>query len=485
MQLASLCADGMRLSGRADVEVTGLAADSRAVRPGDLFAALPGARQDGARFVAEALARGAVAVLPDPATAEGLAVPVLVAAEPRAALARAAARFFGRQPRTAVAVTGTSGKTSIVTFTRQLWQGLGLPAASIGTLGVQTGDAAGEESLTTPDPIALHRACAQLASAGIEHLAVEASSHGLHQHRLDGLVLRAAAFSNLSRDHFDYHGSVEAYWAAKRHLFEALLPRGGTLVSNADAPEHAQLVALAEARALDLLDFGVGARRLRLVEREAIAHGQRLVIEALGRRHVFESRLVGAFQAHNLLAALGLALGSGSPLDALLPQLAALAAPPGRMQLVALHPSGAPAFVDYAHKPEALAKALEALRPHATGRLVVVVGCGGDRDPGKRPLMGAIAAKLADAVVVTDDNPRGEDPAAIRRAVLTAAPAAREIGDRAEAIGAAFASLAAGDVLLVAGKGHETYQIVGGRKLPFDDALELRRAAKALGGREP
>ena len=482
MRLASLCAEGVRLHGPGDVEVTGLAADSRAVRPGDLFAALPGTRQDGARFVADAVARGAVAVLTDPATAQGVTVPALVAAEPRAALARMAARFFGRQPRTVVAVTGTSGKTSIVAFTRQLWQGFGLPAASIGTLGVQTGAAAGAESLTTPDPIALHRACAELAAQGGEHLAVEASSHGLDQHRLDGLVLKAAAFSNLSRDHFDYHGSAEAYWAAKLRLFGELLPEGGTLVSNADAPEHAALAALAAARGLDLLDYGRQGRRLRLVGQAATAHGQRIEIEALGRRHAFDSRLVGAFQAHNLLAALGLALGAGSPIEALLPQLGTLQAPPGRMQLVALHASGAPAFVDYAHKPEALAKALEALRPHVIGRLLVVFGCGGDRDPGKRPLMGEIAARLADGVVITDDNPRSEAPAAIRRAILAAAPKAREIGDRALAIGTAFAELAAGDVLLVAGKGHETYQIVGERKLPFDDAETLRGAARASGG---
>lgn len=485
MRLAALCGEDVRLSGRGDVEVTGLAADSRAVRPGDLFAALPGSRADGARFVAEALARGAAAVLADPAAVqEGLAVPALLAAEPRAALARVAARFFGRQPRTVVAVTGTSGKTSVATFARQLWRSAGLEAASVGTLGVQAGDgdAPGGEGLTTPDPIALHRVCAELAASGVEHLAVEASSHGLHQRRLDGLLLAAAAFTNLSRDHLDYHASPEAYFAAKRRLFAELLPPGGAAVLNADAPELAGLAALAERRGHRLIDYGVAARSLRLVRREAAPQGQRVEIEVMGRRHGFASRLVGDFQAHNLLAALGLALGAGAEPDALLPGLAGLTAPPGRMQLTAHHPSGASAFVDYAHKPEALAKALAALRPHAAGRLVVVFGCGGDRDAGKRPLMGGIAARLADAVVVTDDNPRTEDPAAIRRAILAAAPGAVEVGDRAEAIARAFAGLRAGDVLLVAGKGHETYQVVGDRALPFDDAESLRAAARAAGG---
>jgi UDP-N-acetylmuramoyl-L-alanyl-D-glutamate--2,6-diaminopimelate ligase len=473
----------MRLVGSSDVEVTGLAADSRAVRPGDLFAALPGTRTDGARFVADAVAKGAVAVLTDAKAAESCPVPALVAAEPRAALALAAARFFARQPRTVCAVTGTSGKTSIAWFTRQLWQRLGLPAASIGTLGVQTSDASGEGSLTTPDPIALHRTCKTLAESGVEHLAIEASSHGLHQHRLDGLTLTAAAFSNLSRDHHDYHGSAEAYYAAKRRLFAKLLPPGAAAVLNADAPELADLAALAAARGHRLLDFGIKARSLRLLERSATAQGQRIAVEVLGRRHAFESPLVGAFQAHNLLAALGLVLGSGGPVEASLDQLGALTAPPGRMQLTALSASGARAFVDYAHKPEALAKALEALRPHTAGRLIVVFGCGGDRDAGKRPLMGEIAAKLADRVVVTDDNPRTEDPAAIRRAILAGAAGAEEVGDRAQAIHGSFAGLEAGDVLLVAGKGHESYQIVGARTLPFDDAEVLRAAAREFGGR--
>jgi UDP-N-acetylmuramoyl-L-alanyl-D-glutamate--2,6-diaminopimelate ligase len=483
--LAALADDRLRLRGPGETEISGLAADSRAVRPGDLFAALPGTRADGGRFVADALAAGAVAVLGNTAAAAAAAgVPALVADdEPRAALARVAARFFGRQPRTVVAVTGTSGKTSIAVFTRQLWAGLGHPAASIGTLGVQTSDAPGEAGLTTPDPIALHRPAASLAAEGVEHLVVEASSHGLDQHRVDGLVLAAAAFSNISRDHFDYHGSPQAYYAAKRRLFGELLRPGAAAVLNADAPEFADLAGLATDRGVKILDYGAKAHCLRLVRRALAADGQEIELEALGRRHAFASRLVGGFQAHNLLAAVGLALGTGSDVDAVLPLLGGVRAPPGRMQLTAVHPSGAPAFVDYAHKPEALAKALEALRPHTQGRLVVVFGCGGDRDPGKRPLMGEIAARLADLVIVTDDNPRTEDPAAIRRAVLAAAPGAVEIGDRAEAIRTAFDGLGAGDTLLVAGKGHETYQIVGERIMPFDDAEVLRAVARNAGGK--
>lgn len=483
MRLAALCDDAMCLKGSGEVDIRGLAVDSRGVRPGDLFAALPGTRTDGARFVAEAVSRGAAAILGDAQATAGCTVPCLIAQEPRRALARVAGRFFTPQPRTVAAVTGTSGKTSIVSFTRQIWQGLGLPAASIGTLGVQTSDAVGEGSLTTPDSISLHRNLADLARKGVERVAVEASSHGLDQRRVDGLRLSAAAFSNISRDHFDYHGSPEAYFVAKRRLFAELLPLGAAAVLNADAPEFAALAAIAAERGHELFDYGRTARRLRLVERTATAHGQRLVLEVDGRRHDFKSRLVGGFQAHNLLAALGLVLGSGAGAAEALAPLATLRAPPGRMQLTAVHASGAPAFVDYAHKPEALVKALEALRPHARGRLVLVFGCGGDRDAGKRPIMGAIAARLADKVVVTDDNPRTEDPAAVRQAILAAAPGAAEIGDRAQAIRAAFAGLEAGDILLVAGKGHETYQIVGERVLPFDDAEVLRAAAREHGGR--
>ncbi|MFZ1428079.1 MAG: UDP-N-acetylmuramoyl-L-alanyl-D-glutamate--2,6-diaminopimelate ligase, partial [Geminicoccaceae bacterium] len=400
MRLAALGDDRIRLKGSGDTEIRGLSADSRAVRPGDLFAALHGARTDGARYLAEALSAGAAAVLGDAGVTDGAAVPVLITEEPRAALARVAARFFGLQPRIVAAVTGTSGKSSVAVFTRQLWAGLGVPAASLGTLGLQTSDAPGQGNLTTPDPITLQRIAAELARADTQHLVVEASSHGLDQHRVDGLELAAAAFTNLSRDHFDYHGGAEAYYAAKRRLFAELLPPGATAVLNADIAEFADLSDLAAGRRLRVLDYGHAARALHLVRRVATTDGQRVELELLGRQHAFATPLVGGFQAHNLLAAAGLVLGTGSHLDAVLPLLATLRAPPGRMQLTARHPSGATAFVDYAHKPEALAKALEALRQHTAGRLVVVFGCGGDRDVGKRPLMGEIARRLADRTIV-------------------------------------------------------------------------------------
>ena len=485
MRLAALCDDHVSLRGSGEVEIGGLSLDSRRVRPGDLFAAIPGTRTDGARFVAEAQRAGAAAVLGDMAAVAATELPALVAADPRAALARIAARFYGRQPATVVAVTGTSGKSSVAVFTRQLWSGLGLRAASLGTLGLQTSDEAGDGSLTTPDAITLQRIAAELASEGVEHLALEASSHGLDQHRVDGLRLAAAAFTNLSRDHFDYHGSPAAYYAAKRRLFAELLPHGAAAVLNADVAEFADLRGLAAQRGLRLLDYGAAGNALRLLRRTPTAHGMELEVELLGRRHGFAISLVGAFQASNLLAAAGLVLAGGAAVEAVLPLLATLQPPPGRMQLVARHASGAAAFVDYAHKPEALAKALEALRPHTAGRLVVVFGCGGDRDAGKRPLMGEIAARHADAVVVTDDNPRSEAPAPIRAQILAAAPGAVEVGDRGEAIRAAFAGLRAGDTLLVAGKGHETYQLVGDQVLHFDDAEVVRAAALASGGTLP
>jgi UDP-N-acetylmuramoyl-L-alanyl-D-glutamate--2,6-diaminopimelate ligase len=482
LRLAALCDDHLRLRGSGEVEIAGLTLDSRAVRPGDLFAAMPGTRTDGRRFLADARTAGAVAVLGDAEAVAATDLPALEAADPRAALARVAARFFGRQPRTVVAATGTSGKSSVVTFTRQLWAGLGHPAASLGTMGLQTSEAPGDGNLTTPDPITLHRIAADLARDGIDHLAIEASSHGLDQHRVDGLRFAAAAFTNLSRDHYDYHGSAAAYFAAKERLFAELLPAGAAAVLNADIPEHGALAGLARARGLRVLDYGAAAEALRLVRRTPTADGMELELDLLGHRHRFAIGLVGAFQAANLLAAAGLVLATGAAVEAVLPLLPRLRAPAGRMQLVARHPAGAAAFVDYAHKPEALAKALEALRPHTEGRLVVVFGCGGDRDRGKRPLMGEIATRLADVAIVTDDNPRSEDPAAIRAEVLAAAPDAREIGDRGAAIREAFASLQAGDTLLVAGKGHEAYQIVGDEVRHFDDAEVLRAEARRVGG---
>lgn len=470
-----------------DVTIKGLASDSRMVEPGQLFAALSGTQADGHIFIPQAIEKGAVAILGS-STAEAYAqlVPVIIDAAPRRRLAQLAACFFGAQPAFTAAVTGTNGKTSIASFTRQIWDRLGIRAASLGTLGLESAGRWPKSTLTTPDAITLHRLAAELARGSVDHLVVEASSHGLDQERLSGLTIKAAAFSNISRDHFDYHGSYQAYFMAKRKLFAERLEQGGTAVLNADIEEFDVLARVAAKRGCEVVDFGSKARCLTLVERRPELAGQTIEIEAMGRRHRFRTGLVGDFQAHNILAALGLAVAGGAPLELALEALAELRGVPGRMQLVAQHPLGAPAFVDYAHTPDALAKALEALRPHTKGRLHVVFGCGGNRDKGKRPLMGEIAGRLADCVWVTDDNPRDEEPARIRREVLEAlagrSTPVTEIGDRAAAIRAAFAALERGDVLVVAGKGHEVGQIVGETTLPFDDASEIKAA---LAGLEP
>ena len=467
----------------AATEVAGLCADSRALRPGMLFAALGGSRQDGRAFVSDALARGAAAVLAGPELERAeLPVPLVVDPLPRRRLALMAARFHGAQPRWIAAVTGTNGKTSVAHFTTGIWRTLGRRAATLGTLGLDAPDRRIEGGLTTPDPVRLHELLADLARGQVEHLALEASSHGLSQHRLDGLVLRAAAFTNLSRDHFDYHGSVEAYWQAKRRLFDELLPPGGTLVANADEPQFEELLALATRRKLEILDYGKRGRRLRLVGHDASAGGQTLQIEVDGWGCRVTTPLLGSFQAWNLLAALGLAIACGAEPASAAHALGSLRAPPGRMERIVTTTAGGAVLVDYAHTPDALARALDSLRPSLAGRLLVVFGCGGDRDPGKRAAMGRVAAERADLVIVTDDNPRSEDPAAIRRAVLTGSPDALEIGDRRAAIRRAAGLMRSGDVLLIAGKGHEAGQIVGDRTFPFDDAAEARAAVVALAG---
>ena len=483
MRLSLLAGDGMRLTGDGDVEVAGVCADSRQLRPGELFAALGGSRDDGRRYLADALARGAVAVLGPMGIAEGgLAVPVVEADDPRAALARMAAKLAGVQPEHVVAVTGTNGKTSTAVFTRQLWQYLGHPAASLGTLGLHAPGRYVAGSLTTPDPVMLHRVAAELAAEGVQHLAIEASSHGLDQHRLDGLRLAAGAFTNLTRDHFDYHGGEAAYLDAKRRLFTQLLPQGAAAVLNADISQFRILLDDARARGLQVIDYGTEARRFRLLGQTLHELGQDVELELDGEPFHVSLPLVGDFQAWNVLAALGLVAATGGDLHAAIAVLPELQGAPGRMELVTRHPNGAPVFVDYAHTPDALEKALLALRAHSHGRLVVVFGCGGDRDPGKRPVMGRIARERADRVIVTDDNPRGEDPAWIRAAAMQGAgSAAIEIGDRAEAIAAGVAMLQPGDVLLVAGKGHETGQTIKGVTYPFDDAAVCRTAAE--GGR--
>jgi UDP-N-acetylmuramoyl-L-alanyl-D-glutamate--2,6-diaminopimelate ligase len=465
----------------AEIDIRGLTADSREVRPGYLFAALPGSRTDGARFIADAVARGAVAVLADQAArpeSTALKVPIIADENPRRRFALMAARFYGRQPHTIAAVTGTSGKTSVASFARQIWTELGYQAASMGTLGTIAPGFESKAMLTTPDPVALHRELAELFLAGVDHLAMEASSHGLDQFRLDGVALRAAAFTNLSRDHLDYHPSMEAYLAAKRRLFAEVMTPGGVAVLNADAPEYPSLLETCRARDHRILSYGTRGAELRLVEAKPSAQGQRIIFYYGSRRHKVELGLIGGFQTSNLLAALGLVLGTGGDPQAAIAALAQIQGVPGRMQQVARLANGATIFVDYAHKPGALESVLAALRPHARGKLVVVFGCGGERDAGKRPMMGEVAARLADRVIVTDDNPRGEDPAAIRRAILAGSPGAVEIADRGEAIAHAMRALAPGELLLIAGKGHERGQIVGDKVLPFDDAevaLELAR----------
>ena len=467
-----------------DIDIRGLTADSRQVRPGFLFAALPGSRADGRRFIADAVAKGASAVLTDDAADLQAKFPdlfVVADANPRRRLALMAARFFAPQPANVVAVTGTAGKTSVAAFTRQIWAATGTRAASVGTLGVIGPDFAHYGSLTTPDPVVLHQELASLAQAGIDHVAIEASSHGLDQFRLDGLDLQAAAFTNLGRDHLDYHPTMADYLKAKARLFAEVLQPGRTAVLNQDAPEFAELSAICRSRGHRILSYGTAeGTALRLRSARPLADGQALEIEVLGRSAQFILPLTGGFQAYNALAALGLAIGSGAPAEPAIAALAALQGAPGRMQVVASHPSGAPIYVDYAHKPDALEHVLSALRPLCRGRLVVVFGCGGDRDPGKRPMMGAIADRLADVVLVTDDNPRSENPDKIRAAILAACPRGRDAGDRATAIRAAVRDLQAGDLLVIAGKGHETGQIVGDQTFPFDDAVAAREAVTEL-----
>jgi UDP-N-acetylmuramoyl-L-alanyl-D-glutamate--2,6-diaminopimelate ligase len=459
-------------------DILGLASHTSDVKAGYLFAALAGSRADGAHFIGDAVARGAAAVLvADAGSHPAPHVAVIADRNPRQRLARMAATFFAPQPKTIAAVTGTNGKTSVAVFTRQIWAHHGLRAASLGTIGIVTPEGVRHGSLTTPDPIVLHRELQALAATRIDHVALEASSHGLDQYRLDGIRPAAAAFTNLTRDHLDYHRDMAAYFAAKRRLFDELLPAGGTAVLNLDTIEGRELATLCRGRGQRVIGYGAGADAdLRLIAAHPGEAGQTLELGAFGERHRLQLPLLGAFQAMNALAAAGLAHATGVPLRDALDALVTLEGAPGRMERVAIHPSGAPVIVDYAHTPDALETALTALRAHCRGRLVVVFGCGGDRDPGKRPMMGAIAARLADMAIVTDDNPRSEPAAAIRHAILAAAPGAQEVGDRGSAIRAAVSRLQPGDLLLIAGKGHERGQIVGDKVLPFDDADMARQA---------
>ncbi len=479
MLLSSLIgADANAPAGAGNLDVTGITSDSRTVLPGFVFAAISGSKADGARFISDAVAKGAVAVLVDQDTeVSGVGdVPVLRTLEPRRVLALMAARFFGlRQPQTVVAVTGTSGKTSVADFTRQIYASLGHSSASLGTIGLIKNDSAVYGSLTTPDPISLHKTLAELAVEGITHLAFEASSHGLDQHRLDGVLIKAAGFTNLGRDHLDYHPTVEAYLAAKLRLFSELLPEDGTAVINVDAEGGARAREVAEDAGRRVFTVGRTGESLKLERLVREGFAQRMSVAHEGRVYDIRLPLLGEYQAANALVAAGLAIATGDVPGRVLPALQGLKGVKGRLEIIG-EVRGGLAAVDYAHKPEALAAVLDALRPFATGKLICVMGCGGDRDKGKRPIMGAIAVDKADVVIVTDDNPRTEKPAAIRAEILIAAPGAQEIGDRAEAIAAGVAMLGPGDVLVVAGKGHETGQIVGDKVLPFSDHDEIRKA---------
>ena len=470
--------------GVHDIDVTGLTSNSRAVEQGYLFAALPGSQRDGRDYIVDAVERGAAVVLAPAGTAlpRGTDPQVCLVTDvnPRQRLARLAARFYGEQPETAVAVTGTNGKTSTVEFTRQIWAQLGETAASMGTLGVIAPGVEPGPSLTTPEQVELHRTLAALARRGVSHLALEASSHGLDQFRLDGVRLRAAAFTSLGRDHLDYHGTEEAYLAAKLRLFSALLPADGCAVLNADMARYDDIAEACEEAQVDVCSYGRNGDHLRIDDLTPMADGQRLCLTIGGRTYDLKLPLIGAFQASNALAALGLVLACGAETDAAVAAVSRLAGVPGRLQLAGRRGNGAAVYVDYAHTPDALEAVLTTVRPHVAGRLAVVFGAGGDRDAGKRPLMGTAAAGFADVAIVTDDNPRTEDAAAIRAAVLGGCPGAQDIGAREEAIRAGVAALSAGDALVIAGKGHETGQLVGDTVLPFDDVAVAQAAIADL-----
>jgi len=475
--------------GDAATVVTGIALDSRDVPRGGLFAALPGTRVHGADFIPFAIRMGAAAVLTDPEGAAraagdlaGFAGALVVADDARLAAAHALARFHDAQPETVVAVTGTNGKTSVADFACQLWLALGQRAASLGTLGVG-GDFAAPLKHTTPDPVTLHRLLADMAAAGVTHLAMEASSHGLDQRRLDGVRIAAAGFTGFSQDHLDYHGDMDSYFAAKAGLFTRLLPAGAGAAVNLDDPRGADVAALVRARGGAVLGVGpAGDADLRIRDRRFAADGQTLRFDWQGQTRQVQLRLIGGFQAANALIAAGLCILTGADPGGVFAALPGLATVPGRMERAATRANGAAVFVDYAHTPDALATALQALRPHVMGRLIVVFGAGGDRDRSKRAAMGQAAAAHADTAYVTDDNPRGEDPATIRAAVLAGCPEAREIPDRAEAILRGIDDLGPGDALLIAGKGHETGQTVGDVVYPFDDREQASIAVAALDG---
>lgn len=487
----SLAELGLTAQGGAEVEVTGLAIDSRKVGHGTLFAALPGTQVHGARFIEGALSDGATAILTDregaALAADALAqtnAALIIAEDAKTTLAHTAALWFGPGPETVVAVTGTNGKTSVASFTRQIWERLGHRAVNIGTTGVE-GSYSAPGIHTTPDPLTLQSLLADIRADGIDRVAMEASSHGLDQRRMEAVSPCAAAFTNLTQDHLDYHGTMEAYFDAKLRLFTELLPEDGIAVVNLDDPYGLRLAETLDDRGTEVVGVAQYAPEadLKITGRRLDERGQDILVEAWGRPIRVRLPLIGAFQAMNVVTAAGLAIAAGDEPDAVFGVLEELRGVRGRMQLAGIRDNGAPVYVDYAHTPGALETALKALRPHVLGRLHVVFGAGGDRDTGKRPMMGQAAANGADVVIVTDDNPRSEDPALIRRQVLQGCPDATEVGDRAEAILRAVDGLEAGDALLIAGKGHETGQQVGDVVYPFDDVEQASVAVAALEGK--
>ncbi|WP_297692940.1 UDP-N-acetylmuramoyl-L-alanyl-D-glutamate--2,6-diaminopimelate ligase [Phenylobacterium sp.] len=484
---AKRLSDLVRRAVAPDPQIVGVTADSRKVKPGFLFAALPGTQIDGRAFAAKAAEQGAAAILAG-GDVEDVSVPVVVSPDPRRAYALAAANFWDAQPATCVAVTGTNGKTSVANFCRQIFARGGFSAASMGTLGltVTRSDGTSEQltpaGLTTPDAGDVAELLARITAMGVSHFAMEASSHGVDQRRLDGVKLRAAAFLNLTQDHLDYHGTMQAYQAAKLRLFETLLPRGGTAVLNADSDAFPAFAAAAVCAGQSVVSVGENGQGIRLMERSLLPDGQRLKLDLHGLACTVKLPLAGAFQASNALVAAGLCLAAGVAVENVLAGLEALEGAAGRLQRIGAGRHGGEAYVDYAHTPDGLETVLAALRPHVRGKLIVVFGAGGDRDRGKRPMMGEIASRLADIAIVTDDNPRNEDPAAIRAEVLAGGKAAKEIGDRREAIRTGAALLRDGDILVVAGKGHEQGQKVGDVVHPFDDVVETRAALELVHG---
>ncbi len=463
------------------IDIKGITTDSRNVKPGFLFVAVPGTKEDGSLYIDQAIQQGAVAVLIAEGKISDVKIPVITAPHIRKSVSAIASVFYPGQPEMVAAITGTSGKTSTAQFVREMWKGIGHKSASIGTLGLITDDESRYGSLTTPGAIALHELLDECAGKGITHLALEASSHGIDLNRLDHIHIKVAGFTNLSRDHLDYHETLENYFNAKLRLFTGLMPIGGIAVLNADIPEFIQLEAGAATRGLKVISYGLKGNDIRLMESKPDAKGQHLRLEVFGKEYAVLLPVMGSFQAWNALCALGMVIGSGAATDKAVAALEKVSDVPGRLQLAGISKKGGTVFIDYAHKPDALEKVLLALRPHVAAhqgsKLGVIFGCGGNRDKGKRPIMGEIAQRLADWVIVTDDNPRHEEPALIRQEILAGCkpgPMLQEMGDRHQAIEAGISKLQQGDVLVIAGKGHESGQIVGDQTMPFDDVAVAR-----------